>query len=84
MIKYMELYEKIKLIRQSKGVTQTHVANNSNLTVSNYNMKENGKRTITAHELEAIAQALQVPAAIFFEENFHVKLNGLNSTKEVG
>lgn len=75
----MELFEKIKMIRQSKGVTQTHVANNSGMTVSNYNMKENGKRTITTDDLEAIARALQVPVTIFFEENIHVKLN-INTT----
>lgn len=79
----MELHEKIKIVRQSKGITQTHVANNSGMTVSNYNMKENGKRTITANEVEAIAQALQVPVAIFFEENIHVKLNELSACKEV-
>lgn len=61
----MELHERIKLIRQSKGITQTFVAAESGMTVSNYNMKENGKRTITANEVEAIAKALSEPVAIF-------------------
>ncbi|MNK91439.1 Helix-turn-helix domain protein [compost metagenome] len=71
----MELFERIKMVRQSKGITQTFVASESGLTISNYNMKENGKRTISANELETFAKALGVPVAIFFEENIHVKLN---------
>lgn len=71
----MKIHEKIRAIRKEKGVTQTHVANSLSTTVSNYSMKENGKRTITVMELELIAQALEVPTSIFFENEFHVKLN---------
>lgn len=81
----MEVAKKIKAVREAKGITQTYVANNSEMSVQNYNMKENGKRTITAAEVEVIAKALQVPPSIFFEENFNVKLNKLKPTKkEVG
>ncbi|AZS15321.1 helix-turn-helix domain-containing protein [Paenibacillus lutimineralis] len=84
----MELFERIRVVRQSKGITQTFVATETGLTISNYNMKENGKRTISANELELIAKALGVPVGIFFEENIHEKLNiesTLSSTrKEVG
>ncbi|GIO33209.1 hypothetical protein J2TS6_43500 [Paenibacillus albilobatus] len=76
----MELNERIKFVRQSKGVTQTFVASESGMTVSNYNMKENGKRTISAKELEAIAKALGEPVAIFFDENIHEKLNCVTET----
>lgn len=72
----MELFERIRFVRQSKGITQTYIAAESGLTVQNYNMKENGKRTISAKELEAIAKAMGEPVAIFFDEKIHVKLNG--------
>lgn len=71
----MELFERIRIIRQFKGITQTFVATEAGMKVSNYNMKENGKRTIKTNELEAIAKALGEPVAIFFDENIHVKLN---------
>lgn len=69
----MKLYEKIKEIRKSKGVSQTFVAKKLNISVSGYSMKESGKRPITTSELEEIANALEVPATIFFEQEFHVK-----------
>jgi transcriptional regulator with XRE-family HTH domain len=64
----MELFQKIKKIRQAKGVTQTFVATETGMTISNYNMKENGKRTITALELESIAKAIGEPVGVFFDE----------------
>lgn len=75
----MELFERIKIVRQSKGITQSFVATESGLTISNYNMKENGKRTISANELESIAKAIGVPISIFFDEKIHVKLNSEQS-----
>ncbi|MNP78205.1 hypothetical protein D3C76_1757650 [compost metagenome] len=58
------------------------------MTVSNYNMKENGKRTIKTYELEAIAKALGEPITSFFDENIHVKLKkekfATSLRKEVG
>ncbi len=84
----MELFERIRIIRQFKGVTQTFVATELGMTISNYNMKENGKRPIKTFELEAIAKALGEPVAIFFDENIHVKLNvgksAKSERKEVG
>lgn len=71
----MELYNRIRDIRKSKGITQTHVAKETGMTVSSYNMKENGKRPISTTELELIALALNEPVANFFDQKFHVKLN---------
>lgn len=76
----MELFQRIKMIRQAKGVTQTFVAAETGMTISNYNMKENGKRTITALELESIAKAIGEPVGIFFGENINVKLNSNQPT----
>ncbi|MDT3763010.1 helix-turn-helix domain-containing protein [Priestia filamentosa] len=71
----MKLHEKIRLLRKSKGVSQTFIAEKIDMTTSGYSMKESGKRPITTNELEIIAKALEVPATVFFEEEFHVKLN---------
>lgn len=71
----MELNEKIKMLRKSKGVSQTFIAFELGITTSGYNMKETGKRPITTGELEIISKALGVSASIFFDDKFHVKLN---------
>ncbi|WFA20675.1 XRE family transcriptional regulator [Paenibacillus mucilaginosus] len=71
----MEIFERIREVRKSKGVSQTFVAKKVGMTIANYNMKENGKRAITVQELESIAQALDEPVSNFFDENLNVKLN---------
>ncbi|ULO10616.1 helix-turn-helix transcriptional regulator [Paenibacillus sp. 19GGS1-52] len=60
------MHNKIRDIRKSKGVTQTFVAKHTGLTISNYNMKENGKRPISTGELEIIAAVLKEPVGNFF------------------
>lgn len=69
----MQIHEKIKVVRKEKGISQTFIANKLNMSVSGYSMKESGRRPITINELEIIADALGVPATIFFEKEFHVK-----------
>ena len=71
----MKLHEKIKAIRRAKNITQSTIALRLNITVQAYSFKENGKRPITTNELEIIASVLEVPASIFFEEDFYLKLN---------
>jgi DNA-binding XRE family transcriptional regulator len=71
----VNLNERIKIVRKSKGISQTHVANEVGMTVSSYNMKENGRRPISTDEIENIAIALDVSPGIFFDDEFHVKLN---------
>lgn len=39
----MLLHEKIRALRKSKGMSQTFIAERLDMTVSSYNMKENGK-----------------------------------------
>ncbi|MFC5647653.1 helix-turn-helix domain-containing protein [Paenibacillus solisilvae] len=77
----MKVHEKIRIVRKSKGIAQKFVAEKIGMTISNYNMKENGKRPIVTNELEKIAAALEVTATLFFEDQFHVKWNELS--KEV-
>ncbi|WP_313428152.1 helix-turn-helix domain-containing protein [Siminovitchia terrae] len=71
----MQLHEKIRQYRKSKGISQTFIAKKLKITVSGYNMKESGKRPITIDELEKIAKVLGVSASIFFNNEFHVKCN---------
>ncbi|GAA0415403.1 hypothetical protein GCM10008934_02940 [Virgibacillus salarius] len=71
----MLLHEKIKAIRNFKGIKQKPIADALNMTVQSYSYKERGKRSITTNELELIAKQLEVPISIFFEDNFNVKFN---------
>lgn len=71
----MKLYEKIRLLRKSKGVSQTFVSEKLNITVQAYSLKETGSRPIKTDELEAISEALGVSPSCFFDEKFNVKLN---------
>jgi len=77
----MLLHEKIKAIRNFKGIKQKPIADALNLTVQAYSFKERGKRPITTTELELIAKHLKVPTSIFFEENFNVKFNDILPNK---
>ncbi|MEK5068060.1 helix-turn-helix domain-containing protein [Sporosarcina sp. FSL K6-1508] len=69
----MKVHEKVRGLRESKGISQTFVANSIGITVSGYNMKEHGKRPISIEELEKIAVVLEVQASYFFEKEVHVK-----------
>jgi len=71
----MKLHERIRNYRKSKGVSQTFIAKELNISVSGYSMKESGKRPINTDELQIIAKSLGVSASVFFEENIHVKWN---------
>jgi transcriptional regulator with XRE-family HTH domain len=74
----MKLNERIRLLRKSKGVSQTYMAKQLKLSISGYNMKELGKRPITTNELEEIAKTLNVSASIFFDGKIHEKCNPRN------
>lgn len=77
----MEINEKVQVLRKSKGISQTFMAEHLRISISGYNMKEHGRRPISIKELEMISDLLGVNVAYFFEEKFHVKCN---FEKEVG
>lgn len=77
----MFIYEKIKALRNFKGVRQKQIAVALGVTVQSYSLKERGERPITTSELEIIAKELNVPVSIFFEDNFNVKFNDVGSIK---
>ncbi len=63
----MEINQKIRELRISKGISQVFVAKELRISVSAYNMKEAGKRSFKAQELKYVAKALNENPAIFFE-----------------
>jgi len=73
----MLLHEKIKAVRNFKGIRQKPIADALGMTVQAYSLKERGKRPITTSELELIAKQLNVPITVFFEDNFNVKFNDI-------
>lgn len=76
----MLIHEKIKAVRNFKGIKQKSIADALGLTVQSYSLKERGKRPITTSELEVIAEQLGVPTSIFFKESFNVKFNNVASS----
>lgn len=59
----MESHEKMKIIRQHRGLTQKEVAERMGTSVQNYSQYENGKRTPKLSTLEKIAAALDCAVA---------------------
>lgn len=77
----MLLHEKIKAIRNFKGIKQKPLAEALGVTVQAYSFKERGVRPINTNELIIIAKQLDVSVTIFFEDNFNVKFNDLIPNK---
>lgn len=67
----MELYKKLRAYRQSKGVTQTFIANETGMSVKKLNAIEKGRTRLLADEFEVICRdGLKVNPQIFFADNF--------------
>lgn len=79
----MKLHERIKSLRESRGVSQTFMAKKMGISTSSYNMKERGNRKFSIEDLESISKILNVPIANFFEKEFHVKCNSVELESEV-
>lgn len=58
----MELYEKIRNIREDKDIKQKDIAKYLHMQPTTYNAYENGKRTISADLLKNICIFLNVSA----------------------
>ncbi|CAM4060791.1 helix-turn-helix transcriptional regulator [Bacillus pacificus] len=63
----MEINQKIRELRISKGISQVFMAKELSVSVSAYNMKEAGKRSFKVQELKCVAKALNEHPSIFFE-----------------
>ncbi len=67
----MELYEKIRNIREDKDIKQKDMAKYLNMQPTTYNAYEKGKRTISAELLKNICTFLNISA----DELLDLKLN---------
>lgn len=74
----MELYEKIRNIREDKDIKQKDMAAFLHMQPNTYNAYEKGKRTITADLLKNICIFLNVSADELLELNINNPYNGLN------
>lgn len=74
----MELYEKIRNIREDKDIKQKDMAAYLHMAPNTYNAYEKGKRTITADHLKNICIFLNVSADELLELNIQNPYNGLD------
>lgn len=74
----MELYEKIRNIREDKDIKQKEMAAYLHMQANTYNAYEKGKRTITADLLKNICIFLNVSADELLELNIQNAYNGLD------
>jgi len=66
----MEIYEKIRVIRQSKGFTQEYVANKLNIDTVNYGRIERGQAKLTVDRLMKISEIIDFNVKdLFYDEN---------------
>lgn len=65
----MKIYEKIKLLRISKGMTQTQVSKNLFISQRAYSDVENGKTKLDIERLEMIAKIFEINISYFFESD---------------
>jgi len=65
------MYQRLRDFRESKGVTQTHIAKKTGKTVQRISALETGGIRLTADEFEEICvKGYGVNPAIFFKEQF--------------
>ena len=74
----MELYEKIRNIREDKDIKQKDMATFLHMQPNTYNAYEKGKRTITDDLLKNICIFLNVSADELLDLNINNPYNGLN------
>lgn len=60
--------ENVKRIREYRGVTKTHIANNLGMTLNGYSQIEKGEVRLDSERLKVIAQLLCVSPAVFFDD----------------
>lgn len=62
------VYAKVEQVRIRKGVTKAHIARRCGHTISWYHDISKGRRNMSVEALQKIADALEVPVSIFFED----------------
>ena len=65
------MYQRLREYRESKGVTQTHIAKKTGKTVQRISALETGAIRLTVDEFEELCvNGYEVNPAIFFTEQF--------------
>ncbi len=75
LLQNMEIHEKIRTIRQSKGFTQDYVAEKIGIDTVNYGRIERGQAKLTIERFLKISEIFEVKPALFFSENKEVGSN---------
>lgn len=77
----MPVHEKIRLIRQAKGLTQEEVANKLQMSVNGYGDIERGETDVNLSRLEQIAQLFEIRLSELFglDEKTVFHVNGSNN-----
>ena len=64
----MEAHENIRRIRESRGVTKTHMANGLGMSLQGYSHLESGKVRLGVERMKKIGEILHVKSAIFLDD----------------
>lgn len=65
----MEIHEKIRTIRLSKGFTQDNIAEKLNIDPVNFGRIERGQANLTMERFLKICEILEVHPRLFFEDS---------------
>ncbi len=65
----MEIHDKIRTVRQSKGYTQDFIADKIGIDTVNYGRIERGQAKLTIDRFIKIAEILETPPELFFANN---------------
>lgn len=65
----MKIHEKIRTIRQTKGLTQDYLADKIGIDTVNYGRIERGQAKLTVDRFLEISEILEVAPNLFFETN---------------
>jgi transcriptional regulator with XRE-family HTH domain len=77
----MNIADKIKTVREAKGLSQKEVALNINMDASQYSKIENGKNDPSSSTLDKIAQALGVSLSeLFASDDIFRDVNSADKT----
>lgn len=63
-----KIHENVERIREAKGVTKTYVARKLGVSLMAYSHMAAGRVSLSAERLKVIADALDVPVQVFFDD----------------
>lgn len=77
LLQNMEIHEKIRTIRQTKGFTQDYVAEKIGIDTVNYGRIERGQAKLAMDRFLKISEILEVKPSLFFSENKEIGSNDM-------